>query len=91
MPERRAQSAQCAHKDVRGILRAIKDFHNQGKEAHVSEVVEKVGMETRPTGIMLNARGLQARTTRREENSCRYFTFDLCEKGRAMREEAKDR
>ncbi len=61
------------------------------KESHVSEVAEKVGMKTRPTGVMLNARGLQARTTRRKGKSCRYFTFDLCEKVRAMREEAKDR
>ncbi|MHC1594859.1 MAG: hypothetical protein ACXQT2_06075 [Methanotrichaceae archaeon] len=48
---------------MRGILRAIKDFHDQGKESHVSEVTEKVGMETRPMGVMLNARGLQAKTT----------------------------
>jgi len=60
---------------VKPILEAIESFHGRGREPLVSVGAEKVGMDTRPMGVLLkNRHGAQGR----------YFTFDLMYRIEAM-------
>jgi len=62
------------------ILQVIKSFHDQDKEPLVSEVAERMGMESRPMGRLLSKHGIRATKTHREGKPGRYFTFDQREK-----------
>jgi len=42
--------------------------------------LSRVGMETRPMGVLLKKHGIEAKSTRRDGLAGRYFTFDLKEK-----------
>jgi len=62
------------------ILQVIKSFHDRDKEPLVSEVAERMGMESRPMGRLLSKHGIRATKTHREGKPGRYFTFDQREK-----------
>ncbi len=69
---------------VKPILEAIESFHGRGREPLVSEVAEKVGMDSRPMGVLLKKHGIQSRKTHRQGAEGRYFTFDLRDRIEAM-------
>jgi len=66
--------------DVKPVLEVIKAYHDQDKEPLIAEVADKVGIESRPLGVMLKKHGIEAKSTRRDGQAGRYFTFDLKEK-----------
>jgi len=70
--------------DVKPILEPIKSYHDRGKEPLVSEVAEATGMETRPMGFLLKKQGIEAKSTRRDGQPGRYFTFDLRDRIEAL-------
>ncbi len=69
---------------VKPIIEAIESFHGRGREPLVSGVAEKVGMDSRPTGILLKKHGIQSRKTHRQGAQGRYLTFDLRDRIEAM-------
>jgi hypothetical protein len=50
---------------VERALEVIQAAHSRGEEPSVSEVSEAVGMESRPLGRLLAAKGLEAKNVRR--------------------------
>lgn len=78
--EEETEEGSAPSPDVVDVLRAIKSFHDEGKEPLVSEVAEVVGMETRPMGRILSAHDIRATKTRRDGKQGRFFTFELKEK-----------
>ena len=69
---------------VKPILEAIESFHGRGREPLVSVVAEKVGMDSRPMGVLLKKHGIQSRKTHRQGAQGRYFTFDSRDRIEAM-------
>ncbi|MEA2046215.1 MAG: hypothetical protein U9N48_06820 [Euryarchaeota archaeon] len=50
----------------------------------VPEELEKVGMDTRPMGVLLKKHGIQSRKTYLQGAQGRYFTFDSRDRIEAM-------
>ncbi len=67
-------------KNVRNMLKAIKSFHDEGKEPLVAEVGEKVGVSGQSVGSTLRHYGIKSKHAQRNGKKGRYYTFELKER-----------
>lgn len=66
--------------NVREMLKAIKSFHDEGKEPLVAEVAEKVGVSGQSLGSTLRKYGIRSTVRRRGGKSGRYYVLELRDK-----------